>query len=133
MLFAELDISSWRIGNELWYQVSIQYLRRCFDVTDMRRMLPYSLSCALMSAVSGMVVTRTGSYRPTMWVGWSVMTLGWGLMIMLDSTSTKYVYSHCRSLVITITLSNSAEKEVYPLIAALGIGCLFQVSLLHTS
>ncbi|KIK49278.1 hypothetical protein CY34DRAFT_20275 [Suillus luteus UH-Slu-Lm8-n1] len=76
------------------------------------RMLPYSLSSALMSAVSGMVVTRTGAYRPTMWFGWSVMTLGWGLMIMLDSTST------------------NAEKEVYPFIAALGIGCLFQTPLI---
>ncbi|KAG2756045.1 MFS general substrate transporter [Suillus brevipes Sb2] len=76
------------------------------------RMLPYSLSSALMSAVSGIIVTRTGSYRPTMWFGWSVMTLGWGLMIMLDSTST------------------NAEKEVYPFIAALGIGCLFQTPLI---
>ncbi|KAG1782675.1 MFS general substrate transporter [Suillus placidus] len=76
------------------------------------RMLPYSLCCALMSAVSGIVVTRTGSYRPTMWFGWVVMTLGWGLMIMLDSTST------------------DAEKEIYPFIAALGIGCLFQTPLI---
>ncbi|KAG2349700.1 MFS general substrate transporter [Suillus weaverae] len=76
------------------------------------RMLPYSLSCALMSAVSGIIVTRTGSYRPTMWFGWVVMTLGWGLMIMLDSTST------------------DAEKEIYPFIAALGIGCLFQTPLI---
>jgi hypothetical protein len=102
-----------------------------FYFTYMRRMLPYSLSSALMSAVSGIVVTRTGSYRPTMWFGWFVMTLGWGLMIMLDSTSTKYVHIHCRSRVITTILLNSAEKEVYPFIAALGIGCLFQVSLLH--
>jgi EmrB/QacA subfamily drug resistance transporter len=76
------------------------------------RMLPYSLCGALMSAVAGIVVTRTGSYRPTMWFGWSVMTLGWGLMIMLDSTST------------------TAEQEVYPFIAALGIGCLFQTPLI---
>jgi hypothetical protein len=76
------------------------------------KMLPYSLGGALMSAVSGMFVTRTGSYRPVMWFGWTVMTLGWGLMIMLESTST------------------NAEKEIYPLIAALGIGCLFQTPLI---
>lgn len=64
-----------------------------------------------MSALSGIVVTKTGSYRPAMWFGWSVMTLGWGLMIMLDNTST------------------IAEQEIYPLIAALGIGCLFQTPL----
>ncbi|KAG2157288.1 major facilitator superfamily domain-containing protein [Suillus clintonianus] len=76
------------------------------------RMLPYSLSSALMSAVSGMVVSRTGSYRPVMWFGWVVMTLGWGLMIMLDNTSS------------------NVEKEIYPFIAALGIGCLFQTPLI---
>ncbi|KAG2054759.1 MFS general substrate transporter [Suillus hirtellus] len=75
------------------------------------KMLPYSLTTSLMSAVSGIVVTRTGSYRPAMWFGWIVMTLGWGLMIMLDNTST------------------IAEQEIYPLIAALGIGCLFQTPL----
>ncbi|KAI6118806.1 MFS general substrate transporter [Pisolithus croceorrhizus] len=76
------------------------------------RMLPFSLGSALLSILSGIVVTRTGTYRPVMWGAWAVMTLGWGLMIMLDSTS------------------NNAEKELYPLVAALGIGCLFQSPLI---
>ncbi|KAI6132104.1 MFS general substrate transporter [Pisolithus croceorrhizus] len=66
----------------------------------------------LLSILSGIVVTRTGSYRPVMWGAWAVMTVGWGLMIMLDSTS------------------NNAEKELYPLVAALGLGCLFQSPLI---
>ncbi|KAG2130305.1 major facilitator superfamily domain-containing protein [Suillus bovinus] len=70
------------------------------------KMLPYSLSCCVSSLVSGMVVTRIGSYRPVMWFGWTVMTLGWGLMIMLDNAT------------------NIAAQEIYPLIASLGIGCL---------
>ncbi|KAF8844500.1 MFS general substrate transporter [Paxillus ammoniavirescens] len=76
------------------------------------RMLPYSLGAALLSATSGFVVSRTGSYRPIIWGAWVVMTLGWGLMTMLDNTS------------------NTAEKELYPLVAALGIGCLFQTPLI---
>ncbi|KAI6109565.1 MFS general substrate transporter [Pisolithus sp. B1] len=76
------------------------------------RMLPFSLGSALLSILSGIVVTRTGSYRPVMWGAWAVMTVGWGLMIMLDSTS------------------NNAEKELYPLVAALGLGCLFQSPLI---
>ncbi|KAG1827106.1 MFS general substrate transporter [Suillus subaureus] len=94
------------------------------------KMLPYSLGSSLMSAVSGIIVTRTGSYRPVMWCGWTVMTLGWGLMIMLSSTSTRYVYNDCRSQVITIAFLYSAEKEIYPFITALGIGCLFQTPLI---
>ncbi|EIW85069.1 MFS general substrate transporter [Coniophora puteana RWD-64-598 SS2] len=76
------------------------------------RMLSYSLGGAALSALSGQIVTRTGTYRPLMWFAWGVMTLGWGLMTMLDNTS------------------NTAEKEIYPLITAIGIGCLFQTPLI---
>ncbi|KAI6028637.1 major facilitator superfamily domain-containing protein [Pisolithus orientalis] len=76
------------------------------------RMLPFSLGSALLSIISGIIVTRTGSYRPVMWGAWAVMTIGWGLMIMLDSTS------------------NNAEKELYPLVTAAGLGCLFQTPLI---
>ncbi|KAG1724007.1 MFS general substrate transporter [Suillus lakei] len=75
------------------------------------RMLPFSLSGAAISAVCGIVVTRTGSYRPIMWFGWIVMTFGWGLMIKLGNTTT------------------IAEEEIYPVIAAIGSGCLFQTPL----
>ncbi|KAG6376367.1 MFS general substrate transporter [Boletus reticuloceps] len=76
------------------------------------KMLPYSLSGAMMSALSGMLIARTGSYRPVIWGGWVVMTIGWGLMTMLDNTSS------------------IATQEIYPLITALGIGCLFQTPLI---
>jgi len=76
------------------------------------KMLPFSLGSAVISATSGQVVARTGRWRPVMWVGWGIFTLGFGLMIMLSETST------------------TAQKEVYPLIAALGLGCLFQTPLI---
>ncbi|KAG1836612.1 MFS general substrate transporter [Suillus subluteus] len=76
------------------------------------RMLPFSLCSSITASVSGIIVARTGSYRPMMWFGWSVMTLGWGLMIMLDNTTT------------------IVAQEVYPLIASLGIGCVFQTPLI---
>jgi hypothetical protein len=61
------------------------------------RMLPYLLGCAVMSSLSGIVITRIGSYRPVMWFGWIVMTLGWGIMIMLDNTTNAYVDVQHRS------------------------------------
>ncbi|KAI0780966.1 MFS amino acid permease [Trametes elegans] len=76
------------------------------------RMLPYSLGGALLSIASGQVISRTGRWRPVMWFGWAVMILGYGLMTMLDDRS------------------NNAEKELYPLVAAVGIGCLFQTPLI---
>ncbi|TFK62677.1 hypothetical protein BDN72DRAFT_378097 [Pluteus cervinus] len=65
-----------------------------------------------MSAVSGIITSRTGEYRMVMWFGFAVFTLGMGLMTMLDITSTV------------------AMKVLYPLVAAIGIGCLFQIPLI---
>ncbi|KAG1756595.1 MFS general substrate transporter [Suillus paluster] len=76
------------------------------------KMLPYSLISALVAAISGIIVAHTGSYRPIMWFGWTVMTVGSGLMIMLENTTA------------------IAEQEIYPLICALGLGCLFQTPLI---
>ncbi|KAK0463985.1 MFS general substrate transporter [Desarmillaria tabescens] len=76
------------------------------------RMLPFSLGSSLTSASIGYFVSRTGEYRPAIWISWAVFTLGYGLMIMLDS------------------YSNTAEKVLYPLIAALGLGTMFQVPMI---
>ncbi|SJL00547.1 related to multidrug resistance proteins [Armillaria ostoyae] len=76
------------------------------------RMLPFSLGSSLTSATMGYVVSRTGEYRPVIWISWAVFTLGYGLMIMLDS------------------YSNTAEKVLYPLIAAVGLGTMFQVPMI---
>ena len=56
-------------------------------------MIPYSLLSSLMSAVSGMYISRTGSWRPIMWISWAIMTLGYGLLTMLDDTSNSWVMS----------------------------------------
>ncbi|KAJ4487828.1 MFS amino acid permease [Lentinula aciculospora] len=76
------------------------------------RMLPFSLGSALTSAISGVVVSKTREYRLVMWLSWAISVVGYGLMTMLDSHS------------------NTAMKELYPLVGAIGIGCLFQAPLI---
>ncbi|KAF4614997.1 hypothetical protein D9613_002702 [Agrocybe pediades] len=76
------------------------------------QMLPFSLGCAVLSAVSGVLVSRTGQYRIVMWVAYPIFALGMGLMIMLDDNSS------------------TAVKVIFPLIAAIGLGCLFQTPLI---
>ncbi|THU87242.1 MFS general substrate transporter, partial [Dendrothele bispora CBS 962.96] len=76
------------------------------------RMIPFSCGSAILSAISGILVTRTREYRIIMWIGWGIFTLGYGLMIMLDANS------------------NIPEKVLYPFVAALGFGCLFQTPLI---
>ncbi|KAL0063748.1 hypothetical protein AAF712_009305 [Marasmius tenuissimus] len=76
------------------------------------KMLPFSLGGAVVSAISGIIVSRFKEYRIVMWISWAIFTLGYGLMTMLDSHSSL------------------AEQLVLPLIAALGIGALFQTPLI---
>jgi len=76
------------------------------------RMLPFSLGASVTSVISGVLVTRTGAYRPVIWVSSATMVLGWGLMTTLDDHS------------------NTAEKVLYPFITAAGVGCLFQIPLI---
>jgi hypothetical protein len=65
-----------------------------------------------MSAVSGAAVSKTGIYRPVIWLAFAVFAVGLGLMSMLDSRSSSVV------------------KVIYPLITALGLGALFQTPLI---
>ncbi|KAL0577864.1 hypothetical protein V5O48_004100 [Marasmius crinis-equi] len=76
------------------------------------KMLPFSLGSALVSATAGILVSRFKDYRTIMWISWAIFTLGYGLMTMLDSHSSL------------------AKQLVLPLVAALGIGALFQTPLI---
>ncbi|KZT58573.1 MFS general substrate transporter [Calocera cornea HHB12733] len=76
------------------------------------KMMTFSLGSALVAIVSGLVVAKTGDYRFVMWFGLTVMTLGFGLMIMLDN------------------YSSVARQEIFLLVAAIGTGCLFQPPLI---
>lgn len=99
------------------------------DSRYIHRMLTFSLGTALVSIISGLAMSKTGKYRPIIWVAYAVMTLGMGLMIMLDYTSSLYVFpipNSCRHAHPIY----SARQEILPLIAALGTGCLFQVPLI---
>lgn len=41
------------------------------------RQLPLSLGSSLFAVISGLVVAKTGRYRPIIWIGWFIMTLGY--------------------------------------------------------
>ncbi|KAG9008439.1 hypothetical protein FRB94_013263 [Tulasnella sp. JGI-2019a] len=75
-------------------------------------LIPYSLMTSLFAVLSGQVISRTGAWRPTFWFGWAVMVLGFGVMIILDGSSSRVT-------------------EVFvQLVAAIGVGCLFVTPML---
>ncbi|KAF7790211.1 hypothetical protein EIP86_001163 [Pleurotus ostreatoroseus] len=71
------------------------------------QMLPFSLGSCVVSFCAGFIITAIGDVRQIMWGSYVVLTLGYGLMIMLDEKSSL------------------AVQEVYPLLAGLGLGGLF--------
>jgi len=74
--------------------------------------LPYSIGSSVTSVLSGVMMSRTGLYRPAIWLGLGLITVGEGLMTMLDGDA------------------KAAGKIMYTFIAALGLGCLFQSPLI---
>lgn len=76
------------------------------------RQLPFSLGSSGMAAISGVLVAKTGRYRPIMWAGWATMTLGYGLLIMLEENTVTW------------------KQEIWLLVAGLGCGALFQPPLI---
>ncbi len=55
-------------------------------------MLPFALGGALVALISGQILSRLGDVRSIMWFAWTVITLGFGLMIQLDDRSNKCVF-----------------------------------------
>ncbi|KAI9574226.1 major facilitator superfamily domain-containing protein [Boletus coccyginus] len=71
--------------------------------------LPYTLVASTISIASGFVVSKMGKNLPGIWFGSTLITVGTGLLITLDYTSS------------------IAEQELFPLVAAIGAGFLFQI------
>jgi len=76
------------------------------------RQMPMSVGSSITAIISGIIVSKTGKYRPVMWFAWVGMTLGYGLMIMLEENSS------------------TAKQELVLLVAGVGAGCFFQPPLI---
>ncbi|KZV68762.1 MFS general substrate transporter [Peniophora sp. CONT] len=74
--------------------------------------LPFALTLSALSAGIGYVLGKMGDYRPIIWTSWALCALGYGLMIMLDNTTSL------------------ALQEIYTLVAGLGMGSLYPVPLI---
>src|SRR4051812_27553881 len=52
-------------------------------------LFPLTFTTAPAAVIVGLVIAKTGKYRPSIWFGWALSTLGLGLLILLkESTST---------------------------------------------
>ncbi|KAM3066502.1 hypothetical protein ACMFMG_012000 [Clarireedia jacksonii] len=55
---------------------------------------PFTFTTAPAAIAVGLVITKTGKYRPSIWVGWILTTVGLGLLIILeqDTTTTQWIF-----------------------------------------
>lgn len=72
-------------------------------------MLPLTVVSVVVSVVSPVVVQWMNRYCPNIWVGWVLQAIGQGLLALLSRTSSR------------------AEMSGIQVVAALGIGALYQV------
>jgi hypothetical protein len=69
----------------LYFEVAKDYS----PVTSGVAIFPFTFTTAPAAVVIGIVITKTGRYRPSLWIGWFLTTFGMGLLIYLkESTNT---------------------------------------------
>lgn len=51
-------------------------------------MFPVTFTVAPTGIASGIFITKTGRYRPGIWTGWTIATLGLGLLCYLDANTS---------------------------------------------
>ncbi|KAJ5522820.1 Efflux pump dotC [Penicillium frequentans] len=91
------------------------YLQSAKGASPMRSgvlILPLVLAEAFTGMITGLIIHRTGRYRELIWVGFVLMTIGYGLLIRLDQFSTL------------------GEIIGYQLISGCGAGLLFQTPII---
>jgi hypothetical protein len=75
-------------------------------------LLPFAISLSLVSAATGIFIKNTGKYLPAVWLGTSVLILGFGLFQDLDVTA------------------NWAKIILFQIVAGIGVGPNFQAPLI---
>jgi MFS family permease len=75
-------------------------------------LLPTAIALSITSILTGIVIRKTGQYRPLIWLGLCFMTLGTGLFIDLSARSSW------------------AKIIIFQIIAGLGVGPNFQAPLI---
>ena len=76
------------------------------------RQMPLSLGGSITSIAIGIVLAKMRRYRPIMWAGTAIMTLGVGLLVMLDEKTS------------------IVRQELWLLVVGVGVGFLFQAPLI---
>jgi len=67
----------------LYFEVAKNYS----PITSAIAIFPFTFTVAPAAVIVGLVITKTGRYRPSLWIGWLLTTLGMGLLIYLQQST----------------------------------------------
>ncbi|CAF3463917.1 unnamed protein product [Fusarium graminearum] len=75
----------------LVYYVPLYHeIRGSSPITAGVAVLPFTGTVAPAAVVVGLLITKTGTYRPFIWAGWTLVPLGMGLMMLLEKDTETY-------------------------------------------
>ncbi|MCJ1247364.1 hypothetical protein MMC30_004578 [Trapelia coarctata] len=100
------------IGAEYYLPLYFQSVKQTSPLHSGLLILPITVTEALLGITTGIIIHRTGRYRELIWVGMTFLTIGNGLYIYFNATSS------------------IAEIVIFELIAGSGAGLLFEPPLI---
>lgn len=76
------------IAAEYYLPLYFQSVKEASPLRSGVLLVPLIVATAGMGVINGVIIHRTGQYRPSMWVGTVLMTIGNGLFILLDADTS---------------------------------------------
>ncbi|CAG1971742.1 unnamed protein product [Fusarium graminearum] len=74
----------------VYYDPLYHEIRGSSPITAGVAVLPFTGTVAPAAVVVGLLITKTGTYRPFIWAGWTLVPLGMGLMMLLEKDTETY-------------------------------------------
>lgn len=100
------------IGAEYYLPLYFQSVKQTSPLFSGLLILPITVTEALLGIATGIIIHRTGRYRELIWIGMAFLTIGNGLYIYFNTTSS------------------IAEIIIFEIIAGSGAGLLFEPPLI---
>ncbi|KAJ2897727.1 hypothetical protein IWW38_001618 [Coemansia aciculifera] len=89
MLLAQLCVGAVMFGPTFFIPIYFSVVDGSSAIAAGLHLLPYILPITITSTITGFTVAKTGRYRELMWAGGCIVTVGSGLMTLMDeNTST---------------------------------------------
>ncbi|KAJ2093081.1 hypothetical protein GGI09_001976 [Coemansia sp. S100] len=88
VLVMQLFVGAVMFGPTFYIPIYFSVVHNSSAIAAGLHLLPYILPITIFSTIAGFVVAKTGRYRELMWLGGSIATVGAGLFVLMDETTT---------------------------------------------